>query len=465
MLRRNNDLHALVLRAWSELTCTPSTAAPDHTARPVHATHGVPMKLSRWFGVLALLGLLLCSGTALAAKKTDNPYPHATRQDPKPDISASEQRDLGKVIDLVNDGKDAEAQPLLSKALERVRSKYGQSLAHQLQGQIHFDQDRADDAVAEYRKALDIGGLPNAQHFQVLYIIAQIQLQEEHYAEALATLDEWERLSGSTTPEELALKANAYYRLDRYQEAVDTMQRAVAAAERPADSWMQILMASYFELGQYDQAATLAQQQLAKDPRNMKLVNQLASVYIQADKTDQAIALMAKAKADGLITSSADYLQLAKLYASADKPKEAAATMHEGFSKGVIEGTYENYRLLGDVCMQAEDDACSIEAYTKASPLAPDGNVDYQLGYNLFYADRSQEAVEALSRAIQRGKLRQEGEAYLLRGDAENDLDRMQAALADWEKARGYPSTKAMAEQRIKAQQAGTRIRRGAKQK
>ena len=56
--------------------------------------------------------------------------------------------------------------------------------------------------------------------------------------------------------------------------------------------------------------------------------------------------------------------------------------------------------------------------------------------------------------------LRQEGEAYLLRGDAENDLDRMSAAVADWQKAAGYPSTKAMAEQRIRTVKGGARISR-----
>ena len=35
-----------------------------------------------------------------------------------------------------------------------------------------------------------------------------------------------------------------------------------------------------------------------------------------------------------------------------------------------------------------------------------------------------------------RGGLRQEGEAYLLRGDAKNDLGQDAAALADWRKAR-----------------------------
>jgi tetratricopeptide (TPR) repeat protein len=156
-------------------------------------------------------------------------------------------------------------------------------------------------------------------------------------------------------------------------------------------------------------------------------------------------------------------MQLAKLYAAADKYKDASATIKEGLDKNILKPSYDVYKLQGDVCTQGEDDACAIDAYTKASPQSKDGNIDYQLGYLLFYSDKSKDAAEALSRAITKGGLRQEGEAYLLRGDAENDLNQVSAATADWQKASGYPSTKAMADQRLKAAKGGVKIKRAPK--
>ncbi len=222
-------------------------------------------------------------------------------------------------------------------------------------------------------------------------------------------------------------------------------------------------MASYFELNQFDQAAEVVQQQMQKNPNDKKLLNQLATIYIQADKPQQALDLMAKAKSQGLITTSEDYMQLAKLYGAADKYKEASATLKEGLDKGILKPSFDVYKLQGDVCTQAEDDACAIDAYTKASPQAKDGNVDYQLGYLLFYSDKSKDAADALTRAISKGGLRQEGEAYLLRGDAENDLNQTAAATTDWQKASGYPSTKTMADQRLKAAKGGVKIKRAEK--
>ena len=403
-------------------------------------------------------------GKASKPGKSENKYPNATRKEPKLDMSASDQKDLNKAADLINDSKNDEAEPLVQKVIASEKaSKYAQAFAHQLQAQIDWEKDKSADAIAEYRKAIEMDSLPNDAHFQVLYQIAQLQVQDEKYADALTTLDQWEKQTGATTADELALKANAYYRTDKFQDAVNTMKKAISMSDKPSDTWTQILMASYFELNQYDQAAQVVQEQMQKNPTDKKLLNQLATIYIQADKPQQALDLMAKAKSQGLITTSEDYMQLAKLQAAADKYKDASVTLKEGIDKGVLKPSFEVYKLQGDICTQAEEDACAIEAYTKASPQAKDGNIDYQLGYLLFYSDRSKDAAEALGRAITKGGLRQEGEAYLLRGDAENDLNQTAAATADWQKASGYPSTKTMAEQRLKAAKGGVKIKRAEK--
>jgi predicted Zn-dependent protease len=403
-------------------------------------------------------------GKASKPGKSENKYPNATRKEPKLDMSASDQKDLNKAADLINDSKNDEAEPLVQKVIASEKaSKYAQAFAHQLQAQIDWEKDKSADAIAEYRKAIEMDSLPNDAHFQVLYQIAQLQVQDEKYADALTTLDQWEKQTGATTADELALKANAYYRTDKFQDAVNTMKKAISMSDKPSDTWTQILMASYFELNQYDQAAQVVQEQMQKNPTDKKLLNQLATIYIQADKPQQALDLMAKAKSQGLITTSEDYMQLAKLQAAADKYKDASVTLKEGIDKGVLKPSFEVYKLQGDICTQAEEDACAIEAYTKASPQAKDGNIDYQLGYLLFYSDRSKDAAEALGRAITKGGLRQEGEAYLLRGDAENDLNQTSAATADWQKASGYPSTKTMAEQRLKAAKGGVKIKRAEK--
>jgi predicted Zn-dependent protease len=421
--------------------------------------------------VCLFVGILLCATLSLtvgareSASKKDDQYAHATRKDPRNDMTEREQRDLNKAVDLINDDKGTEALPLLEKVIDNGRaSKTGKSTAYHLKGQVEWQEDKYPEAIADIRKALETDGLSNAQHYGAMYQVAQLQLNEEKYADALATLERWLAESGAQTPDSYALRANIEYRLDKFPEAVASMEKAIAAnGGQRKPEWTQILMASYMEQDKYDEAARMIQQDLAKDPDNKQLRNQLANIYIQAEQPEKAQALLAQAKSSGQVNTEDDYLQLAKLYAAGDKPKDAAATLKEGFAKGIIKPSYDSYKLLGDVCNQAEDDACAIDAYTKASPMAKDGNADYQLGYLLFYTDRSKEAKAAFDRAIAKGGLHQEGEAYLLRGDAENDYGNAAAAMADWKKAAGYPTTKSMAEQRIRIAGSGGRMKRAGK--
>src|SRR5690348_17515399 len=67
---------------------------------------------------------------------------------------------------------------------------------------------------------------------------------------------------------------------------------------RPPRSTLFPYMTLFRSLNQYDQAAAVVQQQMQKDPSNKKLLNQLATIYIQADKPQQALDLMAKARSE-----------------------------------------------------------------------------------------------------------------------------------------------------------------------
>ena len=425
------------------------------------------MKFFKLARIALCAAVLVFSSTALQAAKKDkqeNRYPKATRAEPKTNMSSREQHDLSKATDLVNDGKDDEALPLILKALENKKiGAYAEAYTQQLLARVYWDQEKEDQAIEANKRAIELDALPNNSHYDLMYQLAQFQVQTEKYDDALATLARFKKETGDENAEQLALLGNIYYRLDKYQEAADTMKKAIAASPEPKESWNQILMASLFELDQYDEAAKVVNEQLSKNPKDIKLIKQLATIYVNGDKYPQAIEILSKAKNDGLIASSEDYMQLAKLYANADKPKEAAATLKEGMAKGVVATSFEANKLLGDVCSQAEDDPCAIEAYGKASAQATDGNIDYQLGYMLFYSERNAEAKQALERAIKRGGLRQEGEAYVLLGDIESYSSNDAAALAAWRKAEAFPSAKTMAAQRIKAVQSGVKLKRTTK--
>jgi predicted Zn-dependent protease len=398
---------------------------------------------------------LLVAGGAFAADKKEkevNQYPNATRKEPKND-AGSYAKDLNKALDALNSNKDDDAAPIVQKIVDDPKAtKYAKAFAYQIQGQIANDKQDTPTAIQKFRAAYDTDGLPNNQHFTTLYSVAQLQVQDEKYQDSLNTLDEFFKVTGGVNKADAyALQGNDYYRLEKFQQAIDSMKKALSMTDKPSDSWFQILMASYTELEQYDQAADVLKQQLAKTPNDPKMIRQLASIYVRGKQDDKAIAVLADARQKNLLTSEDDYKLAAQVYDQADKAKDGAAFLKDGFDKGIVKPSYDMYKLLGDSYALAQDDKNAIDAYGKASALAKDGNIDYLRGNLLFQNDRAKEAVEAIKQGISKGGLKQPGEAYIILGDAYNQLDNMAEATAAWTKAKAYPSAQKMAEQRLKA--------------
>jgi predicted negative regulator of RcsB-dependent stress response len=362
---------------------------------------------------------LLVGGNAWADKKPEKEapqYPNATRKDPKLEMSSGTQKDLNKALDLLNDQKPDEAAPLLQKIIDDAKaSKYAHAVATQAEGQIAYDKQDNAGAVAKWRAAYDMDALPNNQHFNLLYNIAAIQQQDEKYQDSLNTLDEFFKATNGGKAEAYALQGNDYYRLDKYQPAIDAITKAQSMTDKPNDNWNQILMASYAGLDQYDKAGAVLEKQLAQHPGDPKLVEQAVKVYVNGHQYDKAQSLIDQNK--GSLSND---------------------TM------------YTMYRAIGAGYSQEKDsDNKAIDAFAKASTYATTGEVDYYRGSLLLNNDRAKEATAALQQAITKGGLKETGKAYLMLGDAYNQIDDSTNARAAWTKAKGYPESEKSATQRL----------------
>ena len=85
----------------------------------------------------------------------------------------------------------------------------------------------------------------------------------------------------------------------------------------------------------------------------------------------------------------------------------------------------------------------------EAGKVSSDGKIDLRRGYILIDLERWPDALEALNAALTKGGLteRNTGEAYLLRGMAQFNLEEWDKASADWGRASRYPRTKDSARQ------------------
>ncbi|MGN6740349.1 tetratricopeptide repeat protein [Dyella sp.] len=423
------------------------------------------MKHAPLFKMLAgaTLALTIAATPAMAhahaeKEKKEALYPNATRKEPKLDLTSSkDQKALNEGLDAVNSGDAAKASQILQPIVDSSKSKYAQALALQGLANVKYNAGDLKGAIALLSQAIDNGVLPNDTYFQLQYELAQFQLADEQYQPAIDTIAKWRSEGKKDTAESHALEGNAYYRLEKYPEAIAAMKQALSMTDKPQSSWNQILMASYAESGQNDQAAQLAEQQLAANPNDTTALNNAVAVMMQAQKYPEAIALMEKAKAQGALKSEKDYVNLAKLYLitgqNSDDPKsnasKAVQTLDEGMSKGVVPSSYDNYKLLGDANYVSGNESRAIDAYKKAMPMGKDGEAAVRAGQLLLSQNKYSEARTLIQQGIAKG-VQHRGSAYMLLAESERGLKNKPAAIAAMKQAAQDPETAAKAKDWLK---------------
>ncbi|WP_266157311.1 tetratricopeptide repeat protein [Dyella silvatica] len=403
----------------------------------------------------AALALVLMSSPVIARdsnaskEKKEVLYPNTTRAEPKLDLtSEKDQKAINEGLDAVNAQDKAKAEQVLQPIIDSSKSKYAQALALQGMANLHYNDGDVKGAIDLLKRSIDNGVLPNDTYFQLEYMLAQFYLANEQYQPALDTIAKWRAEGKKETAESYALEGNANYRLEKYPAAIAAIKKAQSMSDKPNDSWNQILMASYAESGQTDQAAQLAQQQLAANPNDTNTLNNAVAVLMQAQKYPEAIQLMEKSKAAGGFKTEKDYVNLAKLYlvtgqeSSDPKPNalKAVATLEDGVAKGAVPPSYDNYKLLGDAAYVADSPAKAIDAYRKAMPLGKDGEAAIRAGQLLLSESKFTEAKSMIQQGIDKG-VQHKGTAYMLLAEAERGLKNKPGAIAAMQKAAQEPES------------------------
>ncbi|WHZ20069.1 MAG: hypothetical protein OJF55_002218 [Rhodanobacteraceae bacterium] len=386
-------------------------------------------------------------------------YPNATRKQPSnAGVSAKEGKTLNEGLQAANSGDSATALKDLQPIADSSSNAYARALAMLGLAQVKYRSGDTKGAIALQKQAIDSNALDNDSYFQGLETLAQMYIADEDYNDALTTLDSWSKQSGAQSADIEALKGNAYYRLQKYPEAVAAIQKAKSLSDKPQPSWDQIEMASYFAMDKYDDAAKLAEAALAKDPNNSTLLQNVIAIYINAHQDQKALALLERARANGQIKDETGYMNMAKMYdnlgQSSSDPKpnatKAVAVLKEGMDKGIVQPGFDSYKLLGDSYAIAGDYKDAAAAYGKASPDAKDGQVDFLRGQMLENLGRHKEARDALKQAIAKGGFKRMGAAYLTLGNAELALKDKSAAIAAYKQAEQDPETQADARRTLK---------------
>ncbi len=392
------------------------------------------LKLSRLLGAL-LLATLLLSGTGASV--------HAQGAT----ISPRAHEALSQIQTLLQESKWSEADASLRRFIENFsREPFAVATAWQMRGYLLNETGKPREALEAYEKALAFDRLDPSNAQQIRYNIAQVLMSLGRRDEAVKKIDAWLAASDDITPERRVQAAWIHLGAESYRSAARLLEEALSAAEKPPESWYQLLIAAHQGSENYHALRQWLPVVIERFPQEKRYWLQLSSVYFQLKDDRRAVATLAAAYHNGLLSEERDFTHLAQFHLYVGVPHKAARVLQEALEEGRIEQSARHYELLADSWLQAQELPSAIKALEKALQAGGGYETSLKLGRIHLQREAWSAAVEPLRRASQSPQERTRAEALLLLGMASYYSDNADAARTAFTQARGYAASRRQAE-------------------
>jgi tetratricopeptide (TPR) repeat protein len=173
---------------------------------------------------------------------------------------------------------------------------------------------------------------------------------------------------------------------------------------------------------------------------------QLSLIFGARDNYRHSLAVQQIAYEQGFLTEDKELRRLSRSYLYHDLPYPAARVLEKGLEAGAIEGDAKAYELLANSWIAAREFEKSLPPLQTAAELSDDGDLYVRLGQVYLQREQWGQAAKPLQLAVEKGGLRDLGNAQLLLGIAYYNGERVSQALSSFVRARQHDSTRSAAD-------------------
>lgn len=392
------------------------------------------------FALQALLLALLLPGA----------FAHAQSGEEAPKLAQSTYNTLTDAREQMSEERYDEALRTMRALLAELEERdYDRAVTLQTMAYAHLGKNDYDAAIESFREALALDVLPEEAQLQVLRSLASLYAGEERLREARDTLLRWFERADSPGADDYALLGNIHARLEEYGAGIAALRKAIELEDTPKEPYYQLLLALCFEAGRYSEAAGTLERMVRFWPDKVTYWQQLASIYINLDRHEEAHAILRVAHRRGLLEEEDELMNLVRLAFSIDLPDHAARVLEEEMAAGRIPETERNLQMLAEAWASARERDKAIATYQRLAEMTGNGEYDLRQA-RLYMADNAwAEVVRSAQAALNRGGLESPGRAWMLLGMAHIEQENLDQGLEAMRRAAEYGDTAQRARQWI----------------
>jgi tetratricopeptide (TPR) repeat protein len=352
---------------------------------------------------------------------------------------------IQNAMELLSKQKYDEAIAKLSKIADSGSSYEKAVVNYNLGFAYSAKNDHAGTARA-FAKALSFNALPRSQREQLQYNTGQLYIVLGQSEEGISMLQAYITSSCSPVPPEAHIfLANALAERKRFQEALPQIDQAIAAARGPKESWLQLRLAIAYELKDYGACAQALEQLISLAPAKAEYWKQLSGILYEMKADAQSTAVMALADRQGFLQKPAEIHNLYSIYMQIDMPFQAGTLVQDAIDRGRMPPDEKNLESVADAWINARESAKAETTLKKLASISDRGEYYFKLGAMYGDDERWQESKDTLQKALQKGGLKREGEAWMRLAVAQYSLKDTSGAIAALRKAVTFDETRTQA--------------------
>jgi tetratricopeptide (TPR) repeat protein len=386
-------------------------------------------------------------------------------------LQTSTAKKMAKVYEALEEVDDAgepkpDMETVLSVLTELRNNKdelksYDRSVMWNAWAYVYMTDGKYPQAMDAYTKLMNEPEVTIGLRNGAILALAQLNLAQENYQKGIQLILQWMDEVETVTAQAWSLLGQAYFATNNYRKSMSSLETAISFAEeegyKPRESWYQLLAGCISELKEEigEKESLLRQRDIFEIlvnlyPKKLYFI-QLGGVYGQLGRErDYMITLKAAYQKDFLDKES-EYLALAQLLLLNKNPYWAAEVLVSGQQKivttvetvvdevtkeetkiektgPVVKDTEKNLKTLADAWRMAQEIDKAIPILERAAKMSKDGKSYVLLGNLYLSEDKVQDAVGAIKKGLEKGKIKDLSQVYLTLGQAYFELEEFDEA-------------------------------------
>jgi len=361
-------------------------------------------------------------------------------------LSLTVYQRLSEIEKLTAEDKIDSAQNKLNKMIKHLPKRAtDQAYIYYQQASLYLQQEKYTKALEFYDYAYRLDALNKSTQAGVIQMLADLSMHEGEYQRAVDYLNSYFSLSEEANTRAYLSLGTAYFQLKEYGRAIAPL-RTLTKTFEPNESATVLLFACYYEQGQLAEAAALMSQAIRHWPNEGKYWLQLASVYLELEKTEQSLEILELAYKQNLLLNENSLLQYIYTLYESGLPNKAANVLATLLERSYIQKNYQRITLLASLQLSARENKKALKSYQLAASLSDSGEDHLYLAQLYFDSENYTSVITHGKTALLKG-VKEPGSIHMLLAATYFELGKPQQLKNQLKLASQFETTKQVAEQ------------------